>query len=238
MAELFGKVTGYSGGRGGSQHISCFEIGFLGSNGITGGGMPVGTGAALALKLQKKDGVVVVLLGDGAANQGSFHESLNLGALWKLPVVYVCENNLYAMFTHISESTSVSDIACRATAYGMPGEIVDGNSVLEVMEAVGRAIDRARGGQGPTLLECKTYRQLGHSKSDKREYRTRTEEKEWQERDPIARFRRYVIETQGLTEDGLRQLEESVRKEIDDAIAFAKESPLPSTDGLEASVFA
>jgi len=238
MAELYGKATGYSGGRGGSQHVACFEIGFLGSNGITGGGLPVGTGAALALKLQQKDGVVVVFFGDGAANQGSFHESLNLGALWDLPVVYICENNLYSMFTHISESTSVSDIAVRAAGYGMPGVTVDGNDVFEVLEATEQAVARARAGEGPSLIECKTYRQLGHSKSDKREYRTRDEEREWEARDPIQSYRAHLLDNGLAREDELSAIDEEVAREMEEAIKFAEESPLPSTEELGSSIFA
>lgn len=238
MAELFGKAAGYSGGRGGSQHMSSFEHGFLGSNGITGGGIPVGTGAALALKLQGRKGVVVVFFGDGAANQGAFHESLNLGSLWKLPVVYVCENNLYSMFTHLKESTSVTDIADRASGYGMPGKIVDGNDVLEVMAATRLAVARARSGQGPTLLECKTYRFLGHSKSDKRAYRTREEEAAWQTHDPLVLFRKRMLEEGALTREQMEQIEADVDHEIEASIQFAKESPYPGIDGLEESVYA
>ena len=238
MAELYGKATGYSRGRGGSQHVSSFEDGFLGSNGITGGGIPVGTGAALGLKMQGASGVVVVLFGDGAANQGAFHESLNLAAVWKLPVVYVCENNLYSMFTHIAESTSVRDIAQRAAAYDMPGEIVDGNDVLKVMETMERAVARARSGEGPALLECKTYRLLGHSKSDRRLYRTREEEEEWEAHDPVMLFRNHVIDTGLLSEEQLKGIEDDVGRKIEESIKFAEESPLPEVEGLEEGLFA
>ncbi|MBI2192119.1 MAG: thiamine pyrophosphate-dependent dehydrogenase E1 component subunit alpha [Planctomycetes bacterium] len=238
MAELFGKATGYSGGRGGSQHVSSFEHGFLGSNGITGGGIPVGTGAALALKLQRRNGVVAVFFGDGAANQGAFHESLNLGSLWKLPVVYLCENNLYSMFTHLRESTSVGHIADRAAAYGMPGQIVDGNDLVEVFNAARQAVQRARDGQGPSLIECKTYRMLGHSKSDKRAYRTREEEASWQAHDPITLFRKRMLDERILTPESLTAIEGEVDRQVEQAVRFARESPFPPARGLEESVYA
>ena len=238
MAELYGKQTGYSGGRGGSQHVSCLDVGFLGSNGITGGGMPIGTGAALALKMQGKEGVVVVFFGDGAANQGAFHESINLAAVWKLPVLFVCENNLYSMFTHISETTAVEDISRRADAYDIAGEQVNGNDVQEVLACAERAILKARAGEGPTLIECKTYRQLGHSKSDKRAYRTREEEAEWENRDPIASFRNLILSESIATEEELAEKEQEVEQLIEESIKYAEESPLPSPDDLETSVFA
>ncbi|MDP6361057.1 MAG: thiamine pyrophosphate-dependent dehydrogenase E1 component subunit alpha [Planctomycetota bacterium] len=238
MAELYGKQTGYSGGRGGSQHVSCLDVGFLGSNGITGGGMPIGTGAALALKMQGKNGVVVVFFGDGAANQGAFHESINLAAVWKLPVLFVCENNLYSMFTHISETTAVEDISRRADAYDIAGEQVNGNDVQDVLACAERAILRARAGEGPTLIECKTYRQLGHSKSDQRAYRTREEEAEWENRDPIASFRNLILSESIATEEELAEKEQEVEQLIEESIKYAEESPLPSPDDLETSVFA
>jgi len=238
MAELFGKEAGYSFGRGGSQHVSSFEDGFLGSNGITGGGMPVGTGAALALKMKGTGGVSVVFFGDGAANQGAFHESMNLGSIWKLPVVYVCENNLYSMSTHVKDTTAVGDIADRAAAYSIPGVIVDGNNLVEVMDAAETAVERARSGQGPTLIECKTYRLLGHSKSDNRAYRTREEEAAWHARDPIVHFRQRLMNDNILTEEQLNEIDADVDQEIEAAIKFAKDAPFPAPDGLEDEVYA
>jgi len=238
MAELYGKETGYSGGRGGSQHVSSLDVGFLGSNGITGGGMPIGTGAALSLKMQGKDGVVVVFFGDGAANQGAFHESINLAAVWKLPVLFVCENNLYSMFTHINETTAVEDISRRAAAYDIVGEQVNGNDVQEVLACAETAVLRARAGGGPTLIECKTYRHHGHSKSDKRAYRTREEEAEWLDRDPIASFRNFVLSEGIATEEELADREREVGQRVEESIKYAEESPLPSPVDLESSVFA
>jgi len=172
MAEIWGLDEGYCAGRGGTQHMADFSIGHLGSNGITGGQIPIATGAALAIKMQGKEQVVLCFFGDGATNEGVFHESLNMGAVWKLPVVYICENNLYAMSTPVSNAFAIKDIATRATAYGMPGHIVDGMDVVDVKRVVDEAVNRARDGRGPTLVECKTYRFLGHSRSDTRAYRT------------------------------------------------------------------
>jgi len=225
MAELLGRRDGYCQGKGGTQHVASLEHGFLGTNGITGGGIPVATGAALAARLRRTGQVVLSFFGDGASNQGTFHESLNMAAVWRLPIVYVCENNLYAMSTPLHEATAVERIAARAAAYGMPGETVDGNDVLEVREAVRRAAERARSGGGPTLLECTTYRHLGHSKSDEREYRTREEEQCWLALDPILRSERR-LEGQGeLSPEALVALEEQVAAEIDAAVAFAEASP-------------
>ena len=238
MAELFGKATGYSGGRGGSQHMASFAAGFLGSNGITGGGIPVATGAALSLKLQKRGGLVLCFFGDGAANQGTFHESLNMAAIWRLPIVYLCENNLYAMSTPVGEAFAIKNIADRAAAYGMPGAVVDGNDVLAVKECVAGAAAPARGGQGPSLLECKTYRYSGHSKSDQREYRSAGEEEAWHARDPIDSFREKLMADGALSADRDEELRHAVCAEVEEAIEFAEQSPDPGTQGLEQSIFA
>jgi len=225
MAELMGRRDGYCQGKGGTQHVASLEHGFLGTNGITGGGIPVATGAALAAKLRRTGQVVLSFFGDGASNQGTFHESLNMAAVWRLPVVYVCENNLYAMSTPVHESTAVERIADRAAAYGMPGETIDGNDVLEVREAVSRAAERARAGQGPTLLECRTYRHVGHSKSDEREYRTREEEECWRAMDPILRWERRLTGQGALTREALAAMDAEVAARIDEAVAFAEASP-------------
>jgi TPP-dependent pyruvate/acetoin dehydrogenase alpha subunit len=238
MAELFGKATGYGGGKGGTQHMADFAVGHLGSNGITGGGIPIGTGAALAAKMQGTDRVVAVFFGDGATNQGTFHESLNLAALWRLPAVYVCENNLYAMSTHVRDACATERLADRAAAYGIPGVEVDGMDALAVAEAARRAVDRARRGRGPSLLECKTYRFLGHSKSDQRVYRSREEEAQWLERDPIGRLRA------ALTEAGMAnaaEVETAAREAsaaVDEAVEFARRSPFPAAAEAAAGVFA
>lgn len=238
MAELFGKVDGYSRGRGGSQHMAHFPIGFLGSNGITGGTIPIATGAALSAKLQRTGRVVLAFFGEGAANQGAFHESLNMGAAWDLPVIYLCENNLYAMSTALSEVSRITDIADRAAAYGMPGAVVDGNDVLAVRDAVAGAAERARAGSGPTLIEAKTYRFYGHSKSDPREYRTRDEEAKWRERDPIPRFARWLTERGLLDGDADARTKQAVEAEVREAVSFAEHSPLPDSSEAGRGLFA
>ena len=186
MAEVLGKSGGYCKGKGGSMHIADVEHGNLGATGIVGGNIPVAVGAGLAQKLMKTDRVVVCFFGDGASNTGNFHESLNMASLWNLPVIFVCENNLYAMSVPWNKATKLPDVASRACAYGIPGEVVDGMDVLAVRGAVAKAAERARRGEGPTLIEAKTYRWFGHSHSDPRAYRTRQEEAEWKERDPIT----------------------------------------------------
>ena len=237
MAELFGKVGGYGGGKGGTQHMADFAVGFLGSNGITGGGIPIGTGAALSAQMRDSGQVVVVFFGDGAANQGTFHESLNLASLWRLPVVYVCENNLYAMSTPVREACAVEHIAERAAAYAMPGVQVDGMDVLAVDAAVRPAVERARAGRGPTLVECKTYRFLGHSKSDQRVYRSRDEEAAWRARDPISRLRGTAHEQGVLSAAELDAIAREALAAVDAAVAFAQASPFPAAAALTDGVF-
>jgi TPP-dependent pyruvate/acetoin dehydrogenase alpha subunit len=236
MAELFGKATGVSGGRGGSQHMADFSKGFLGSNGITGGGLPIATGAALTLKMQERDQVVLCFFGDGAANQGTFHESVNMAAIWKLPLVLFCENNLYAMSTPFSYACPVGNVADRAAAYAMPGRIIDGNDVCTVIDATREAARYARSGKGPYLVEALTYRHCGHSKSDACEYRPDDEEAEWAKRDPVKLLRKKLSDA--VAEKEIVSLEQDVTREIDDAVAFALESPDPSTDGLEGYIWA
>lgn len=238
MAELLGKETGYCKGRGGSMHIVDVFTGNLGANGIVAGGIPIATGAALASKLKKDNKVTICFFGDGAANEGVFHESLNMAGLWKLPVVYICENNLYGMSNPVSKSTAVKDIAQRAESYNMPGVIVDGNDIVEVYKAVKEAVDRARRGEGATLIESKTYRWLGHSKSDPRVYRTREEEEEWKEKDPIKRFEKYLEETTDITKDELEEMNKIVEQEIEEAYQFAINSPDPRVEDLAKYVYA
>jgi len=225
MAELLGRRDGYCQGKGGTQHVASLAHGFLGTNGITGGGIPIATGAALAAKLRRTGQVVLSFFGDGATNQGTFHESLNMASIWQLPVVYVCENNLYAMSTSIRDSMAVERVAERAAAYRMPAETLDGNDVLDVREAVARAAEQARSGGGPTLLECTTYRHHGHSKSDQREYRSRDEEQCWLALDPILRSERRLLAGGDLTEDGLARLNAEVAAETEASVAFAEASP-------------
>jgi TPP-dependent pyruvate/acetoin dehydrogenase alpha subunit len=221
MAEIWGLSEGYCGGRGGTQHMADFSIGHLGSNGITGGQIPIATGAALAIRMQGKEQVVLCFFGDGATNEGVFHESLNMASVWGLPIVYICENNLYAMSTPVSNAFAIKDIATRATAYGMPGYTVDGMDVVEVKRVVGEAVNRARDGRGPTLVECKTYRFLGHSKSDTRSYRTKQEEASWEARDPIKLLSKKLL-NEGATFEELELVDKRVVEEIDKAVEFAK----------------
>ncbi|MFI5394211.1 MAG: thiamine pyrophosphate-dependent dehydrogenase E1 component subunit alpha [Candidatus Binatia bacterium] len=237
MAELFGKATGYGGGKGGTQHMADFAIGHLGSNGITGGGIPIGTGAALSAQMRGSGQVVAVFFGDGATNQGTFHESLNLAALWRLPAVYVCENNLYAMSTPFHEACAIEHVADRAAAYGIPGVQVDGMDVMAVAAAMRPAVDRARAGRGPTLIECKTYRFLGHSKSDQRVYRNREEEAAWRDRDPIARLRAAVLEQSLVSSAELDAIVRDAVSAVDEAVAFAQSSPFPEIGDVTSGVF-
>ena len=237
MAELFGKASGYGGGKGGTQHMADFAIGHLGSNGITGGGIPIGTGAALSAQMRRTGQVVAVFFGDGATNQGTFHESLNLASVWRLPAVYVCENNLYAMSTPLNEVCAIEHIAERASAYGIPGVQVDGMDVVAVAGAMRSAVDRARSGRGPSLVECKTYRFLGHSKSDQRVYRSKDEEAAWRDRDPILRLRNMMLE-QGLASAAeLEAIASDAVAAVDEAVSFAQRSPFPNLDALTAGLF-
>ena len=225
MAELLGRRDGYCQGKGGTQHVASLAHGFLGTNGITGGGIPIATGAALSARLRRSGQVVLSFFGDGATNQGTFHESLNMAAVWTLPVVYVCENNLYAMSTPLADVTAVSHLARRAAAYGMPAARLDGNDVLAVRDAVAEAAERARAGHGPTFLECMTYRHRGHSKSDQCEYRSDEEEAEWHGRDPIRRHEQRLTAAGALDAESLAALDAEVAAEIDAAVAFAEASP-------------
>lgn len=227
MAELYGKKTGYCKGKGGSMHIADFSIGILGANGIVGGGIPIATGAALASQYLEDGKVTVCFFGDGASNQGGFHESLNLASLWKLPVVYVCENNFYAETTPQHEHQPIEDIAVRATSYNMPGVSVDGNDVLSVYREVKRAVDRARKGEDPTLVECKTYRYRGHWEGDPEVYRTKKEVEQWKKKDSIKKYKMYLKENAIATDKELSMLERQVEDEIREAILYGKESPIP-----------
>lgn len=238
FAEFFGKDTGYCRGRGGSMHIADVAGGNLGANGIVGGGIPIAVGAALALKQMKKPNVVVCFFGDGANNEGAFHEGLNMAAIWKLPVVFVCENNKYGMSTSTERSTAVKKIATRALAYDMPGLTIDGNSFADVAEAAHAAIERARAGGGPTLIECLTYRHRGHSKSDRNRYRTKEEIESWVERDPIVLFEQDLLRHGMIEQNEVDELVKSVEQEIEDAVAFAKDSPAPDIASLTDFVYA
>ncbi|MCI2253740.1 pyruvate dehydrogenase (acetyl-transferring) E1 component subunit alpha [Domibacillus sp. PGB-M46] len=238
MAELFGRETGYCKGKGGSMHIADVEKGNLGANGIVGGGIPLAVGAALTSKMRNEDYVVLCFFGDGASNEGSFHESVNLAAIWDLPVVFICENNQYGMSGPVKDMTRVEHIADRAKAYGIPGEIVDGCDMIDIMNSVDNAVRRAREGGGPTLIEMKTYRWKGHSKSDAKKYRTREEENEWRAKDGIKRFKEALITSGVLTEEEAKALQEEANREIEEAVRFAEASPEPSIDTLEEDVYA
>ena len=238
FAEFFGKETGYCRGRGGSMHIADISKGNLGANGIVGGGIPIAVGAALSAKRLKTGTVALSFFGDGANNEGAFHESLNMASIWKLPVVFFCENNQYGMSTSIAQSTAVKSIADRASAYSMPGIAVDGNDFSAVAEASDEAVARAREGLGPTLVEAVTYRFRGHSRSDRNRYRTKEEIQEWIERDPISRLSE-LLESHGIaTRQEIGQLESDVDREIKDAIDFADKSPAPSAEELTQNVYA
>jgi len=234
MAELYAKTTGYCKGKGGSMHIADVSLGILGANGIVGAGIPIATGAALSAQMRKTDQVVVSFFGDGASNQGVFHESLNLASIWELPVVYVCENNQYGMGTPQEEHQKITDISLRAAAYDMPGMSIDGNDVIKVYETANEAISKARMGQGPTLIECKTYRLLGHHAGDPgTAYRTRDEVEEWKQNDPILRLKSLLLE-KGISETELEEVNMAVSEELEKAVEFAKSSPSPEPiDALE-----
>jgi pyruvate dehydrogenase E1 component alpha subunit len=237
-AEFLGKETGYCHGRGGSMHIADPSKGNLGANGIVGGGIPIAVGAALSAKKRGVNAVAVSFFGDGANNEGAFHESLNFASIWRLPVIFVCENNQYGMSMSAERATAVKDVAERASAYAMPGRVVDGNSFAEVIEAAFDAVDRARRGEGPTLIEAKTYRTRGHSRSDRNKYRTKEEIESWRRRDPILLFES-ELEALGLA--GRAEIEAiaaSVESEMAAAIAFATASPAPSPAALMRYVYA
>ena len=227
FAEFFGKETGYCRGRGGSMHIADVEKGNLGANGIVGGGIPIAVGAALAAKRLGTKAVTVCFFGDGANNEGAFHEALNIASVWKLPVVFVCENNKYGMSTSTERSTAVKQIATRAIAYDMPGESVDGNDFSSVAQAVDHAVKRARNGDGPSLIENITYRWRGHSRSDRNRYRTKEEISAWQEKDPIERMRLMLTEHGIVDPDKIATIENEVEQTIEAAITFAMEGPDP-----------
>ncbi|MEM3640839.1 MAG: pyruvate dehydrogenase (acetyl-transferring) E1 component subunit alpha [Candidatus Bathyarchaeia archaeon] len=238
MAEILGKKTGYCKGKGGSMHIADFSIGMLGATAVVGAGIPVATGAGLSAKLRKTDQVAACFFGDGASNQGTFHEGINMAAIWRLPVIFVCENNLYAMGTRQSMVMVIENVAERASAYGIPGVVVDGNDVLAVYEVAVKAVERARKGEGPTLIECKTYRHRGHSRVDPARYRPKEEVEAWLAKDPIKRFKDRLLQTGTLTEAELRQIEGEASAKVDEAVKFALESPYPAPEEALEDVYA
>lgn len=236
-AEIWGKATGCAGGKGGQMHLCDVSVGALPSNAIVGANIPMATGAALGFKLRGWDRVAVSFFGDAASNIGAFHEGINLAAVQNAPVIFVCENNLYGASTHISTTTRVTEIAQRASAYGIPGYTVDGMDVMQVYESARRAIARARAGEGPTLLEYKTYRFAGHSRGDPGGYRTRDEVAEWRARDPIPRLREALETKYGRSEEELDGIERACRAEVEDAVDFARNSPDPDPDELFSTVY-
>ena len=238
MAEFMGKATGYCRGRGGSMHIADVPGGYLGAQGIVGGNIPLAIGVGLTIRNTKSDKICLCLFGDGATNEGAFHESLNMAAIWKLPVVFVCENNQYGMSMNIKDAMAIDRISDRAASYGMPGVTVDGNDVMAVYEAVLEAVKRARAGEGPSLVENSTYRWRGHSKSDANRYRTKEEIAEWMKKDPIARFQSALIKEGVLTQEEAEAIEASAQTAIESAVKYADESPEPDVATIFEGVYA
>tara|TARA_Y100000588_G_scaffold394959_1_gene518675 strand:+ start:4190 stop:5167 length:978 start_codon:yes stop_codon:yes gene_type:complete len=240
MAELYGRETGYCKGKGGSMHIADFSIGMLGANGIVAGGISIITGAGLAAQLEGKGRVAVSFFGDGASGAGPFHESLNIAAAWKLPMIYVCENNLWAVNTSAKTALSIEDIGSKAAGYGMPGVIVDGNDIFAVYEAAHEAVSRARAGDGPTLIECKTYRHRRHTERPTQpDIRPQAEIDGWIQKDPIERLVRHLQKQQGqLSSEEWQKIDDEILQEIEESVNFAKASPFPSPDRATEDVFA
>jgi len=234
MAEFLGKEPGYCRGRGGSMHIADIEGGNLGATGVVGSGIPTSVGIGLALQMQKSDQVLLSYFGDGAANLGEFHEALNMASIWDLPMVFICENNQYGMSMPVQRAMNIDKISTRAVAYGIPGETVDGNTVLEVYKVVKPAIERARGGDGPSLIENVTYRWRGHSKSDRNLYRTPEEIQEWMEKCPIVRFKRVLLESERVSESEVERIDkqafETVEHAAEEAMTFAEPDPTHMED--------
>ena len=237
MAEIFGRRDGYCRGRGGSMHVASNELGLIGSNGIVGGGIPITLGTAFASVYKGNDRVTVSFFGDGASNEGTFHESLNLASLWDLPIVFCCENNEWAEFTPKRVHMRIEKISERAVSYGIPGVTVDGDDVLSVQEEAERAIARARKGEGPTLLECKTHRWFGHFAGDAQKYRSPKEIEDAKGFDPIPRFQKTLFKSKTLKPEDVERLELKVRSEIDEAVAFALNSPIPADESLLEDVY-
>jgi pyruvate dehydrogenase E1 component alpha subunit len=237
MAELFAKKTGYCLGKGGSMHIANIDIGMLGAAGIVGSGIPIAAGAGLSAKLRGTDQVTICFFGDGASNIGRFHEGINLASVWCLPVVFICENNLWAVSVSTSCSMNIANIADRAIGYGIPGVVVDGMDVIAVYEAAGEAVARARSGKGPTLIEAKTYRFRGHFEGDAGAYRPKEEIEKWLKRDPIKRYKEKLLEMKVLMEKQAEDIDKKALTEIEDAVKFARESPFPEPEEALENVY-
>lgn len=245
MAELLGKATGYCKGKGGSMHLADFSIGILGESGILASSLPVAVGAALGSKMQNTDRVVIAFFGDGASNEGACHESMNLASVWKLPVIFLCENNQYAVTTHFHDTVAVKNIADRAVAYDMPGVIVDGQDAVSMYEAVRDAVAHARSGGGPSLIEAKTYRYQDHSEGIRRigtvarePYRSEEEIDYWKTRDPISLHKQLLIEHTIATENEIEELDSMAKAQIEDALEFARNSPYPEPESVFEDMFA
>lgn len=238
MAELFGKVSGYCKGKGGSMHIADVDLGILGANGIVGAGQPIATGAAFACKYKKTDAVVICFFGDGASNRGTFHESLNMASIFKLPVVFVCENNMYGISVSQKYHMNISDVSDRALAYGIPGVTVDGNDVIAIYEAAAEAIHRARKGDGPSLIECKTWRQKGHFEGDPQTYKSPEEQAEWIEKDPIPRLEQKLLSLGYAQKADLEKIKAEKAQVIEAAVRFAETSPEPAPADVLTDVYA
>ena len=240
MCEIMGRKDGYSHGKGGSMHIMAMDKGILGANGIVGGGIPIATGAAYAIKYRGTDQVAVSFLGDSASNEGTFHESINMAAAWNLPCIYVIENNLYGISVDIRDVTNTENLADRAKGYNIPGVVVDGMDPVAVYEAAKQAVERARKGEGPTLIECKTYRWQGHHVGDPATYRKRkseTEKEDWMKRCPIANMRKELLAQKLMTEEEIKAMEDKVEKEIQDAVAYSKQDEYPDASEAYTDVF-
>jgi len=238
MAEFLGRETGYCRGRGGSMHIADIPGGNLGATGVVGGGIPTAVGIALALQMHRSEQILLSYFGDGATNEGEFHESLNMASTWKLPVVFICDNNQYGMSMHMSRVMNIEKISVRAASYGIPGVTVDGNDVLAVYEAVLEADERARTGQGPSLVDCLTYRWRGHSKSDRNLYRTAQEIEEWKHKCPIRRFKQILVAAAIMTNEEVEAIDQAAKTAVDRAAEEALTFPEPSPENMEDEVYA
>lgn len=237
MAELFGKETGYCKGKGGSMHIADATKGILGANGIVGAGHNIAVGAGLAAQYRGSQQVCVCFFGDGSTNQSTFHEGLNLASIWKLPVVFVCENNGYGISLSQEKHQNITDISMRAVSYNIPGVTVDGNDVFAVYEAVNEAVSRARKGQGPTLIECKTYRHRGHFEGDPTTYRSTEEVEQWKKKDPIPRIEKYMVDNKVLRDDEIKALHDEIEKQVEEATKFALDSKDPDVASAVEDVY-
>ena len=238
MAELFGRTTGYCDGKGGSMHIADVDAGMLGANGIVAAGTPIGGGAALASQIRGDDEVAVSFLGDGATSNGPYHEALHLAALWDLPQVYVVENNHYGEMTSVHDQHPVDDLVKQADAYGLPGEIVNGQDVEEVYEAASEAVERARSGEGPTVIEAKTYRYKGHYEGDPQWYKENEDLPDWRTEDPVENYSEKLLDDGELSEEEYEEMQASIDEELDEAVEFAKDSPLPEPEEAYEGLYA